>query len=165
MGSQKKIERQFLDVYDSHADAVFRHCYFRVYSRERAKEIMQEAFMRAWECMAAGQEIQNLKALVYKIANNLVIDESRKKKEQSLEALHEAGFDPGQGGEQEFHEYVDGRQLLKQLDLVEEEYRQVVYMRFIDDLKPKEIAEVLGESVNVISVRIHRGVAKLRQSL
>lgn len=165
MGSQKKIERQFLEVYDSHADAVFRHCYFRVYSRERAKEIMQEAFMRAWECMAGGQEVQNLKALVYKIANNLVIDESRKKKEQSLEVLHEAGFDPGQGAEHEFHAYVDGRQLLKQLDLVEEEYRQVVYMRFIDDLKPKEIAEVLGESVNVISVRIHRGVAKLRQSL
>lgn len=165
MDIQKKAERQFLEVYDSHADAVFRHCYFRVYNRERAKEIMQEAFMRAWECMANGEEVQNLKALVYRIANNLVIDESRKKKEQSLEVLHDAGFDPGQGGEEQVHEYIDGRQLLKQLNQVEEEYRHVVYMRYVDDLKPKEIAAILNESVNVISVRIHRGVAKLRQSL
>ncbi len=165
MGKQQKIERQLLEVYDSHADAVFRHCYFRVYNRERAREIMQESFTRAWECMTDGQEIKNLKALVYRIANNLVIDESRKKKEQSLEALHDGGFDPGQGGEEHVHEYIEGRRLLKQLDHVEEEYRQVVYMRYIDDLKPKEIAEILGESVNVISVRIHRGVAKLRQVL
>ena len=36
-------------------------------------------------------------------------------------------------------------------------------MRFIDELSPKEIAAILGVSENVVSVRIHRGIKKLRQ--
>jgi RNA polymerase sigma-70 factor (ECF subfamily) len=48
------------------------------------------------------------------------------------------------------------------LDQIDEEYRDVVYMRYIEGLQPREIAEVLNESVNVISVRIHRGLKKLK---
>ncbi len=35
-------------------------------------------------------------------------------------------------------------------------------MRYINDLSPKEIAEILEESENAISVRIHRGIQKMR---
>ena len=36
-------------------------------------------------------------------------------------------------------------------------------MRYIDDLSPQEIAEVVGESENLVSVRIHRGLVRLRE--
>ncbi len=44
-------------------------------------------------------------------------------------------------------------------------YREVVYLRYVEELTPKEIAEILGETANVISVRINRGVGLLREKL
>ena len=48
---------------------------------------------------------------------------------------------------------------------LEEPYRQALYMRYVEGMKPREIAEVLNESANVISVRISRGAARLRESM
>src|SRR6266568_8175773 len=39
-------EEMFLEIYEAHADAIFRHCYFRVSDRDRAKELTQESFMK-----------------------------------------------------------------------------------------------------------------------
>jgi RNA polymerase sigma factor (sigma-70 family) len=83
-------EEEFVKLYDELADKLFRHCYFRVFNRERAKDLMQETFMRVWKYCNEGHEVKNLKSFLYKVANNLIIDESRKKKELYLEELHTA---------------------------------------------------------------------------
>lgn len=154
-------EQQFLAMYDAHADAIFRHCYFRVYDRERAKELTQEAFTRTWQYLALGHEIQNVRAFVYKTLQHLIIDLSRKRKEQSLDAMMDKGSDPhhtpNMGAQ------VDASIVTAKLEQIEEPYRTALYMRYIDDLNPREIAQVTGEDVNVISVRIHRATKKLQE--
>ena len=159
-----KLEEQFLQLYQEIADALYRHCYFRVYTKEKAEELVQEAFLKTWEYLASGASVPYPKALVYKIANNLIIDSVRKKKEQSLEVLQEQGFDPSYEEKQMTDDVLDGRILLKSLLSLDEEYREVVSLRFVDDLSPKEIASILGVSANVVSVRIHRGVKKLKEA-
>ena len=52
--------------------------------------------------------------------------------------------------------------LLKSLDEI---YRVVITMRFLDGMSPKEIAEALDVSENVVSVRIHRGIARLQKMM
>ncbi len=52
--------------------------------------------------------------------------------------------------------------VIRQLDAT---HRDVLIMRYVDNLKPKEIAAVLGVSANVISVRLHRAMKELRQLL
>ena len=43
-----KIDQQsFLQAYDELADALFRHCFFRLYDREKARDAVQEVFLRA----------------------------------------------------------------------------------------------------------------------
>lgn len=158
--AQGKTE-EFLKAYDELSDALFRHCYYRCYDRERAKELMQECFVRAWEYVVEGKDIKNLKAFLYRVANNLVIDESRKKKESSLDVLMEAGFEPADGKDQTVINAEAG-QMMRLLDRIDEKYRRVVAMRYLDDLSPKEIAIVMGESENVVSVRLHRGIRQLR---
>jgi len=49
------------------------------------------------------------------------------------------------------------------LNKLEEPYRQAVTLRYVDGLSPKEIAEIVGESTNNISVRINRGIEKLKK--
>lgn len=159
-------ENQFLEAYDAFADAIFRHCYFRVFDREKAKDIMQETFIKTWEYLEKGNRVENLRAFLYRVANNLIIDETRKKKTVSLDDLREQGFDAG--NEKDVKEMVNNaesarlRLLLTKLD---DAYRDVLIMRYIDDLPLKEIAEILDETENAVSVRIYRGVQRLREMI
>ncbi len=159
------LEQDFLKVYEREADAIYRYCYFRLYDKEKGSDFMQEAFTKAWQYISEGNDVKNIRALVYKIANNLIIDYIRKKKEASLEALQESGFEPGAHMNEMSDNYLDAKTALTKLQHIEQEYREVVYMRYVENLTPREIAEIIGESVNVISVRIHRGIKKLKQIL
>ncbi len=157
----------FESAYDLYADAIFRHCYFRVFNRERGKELMQEVFMKAWEYIAKGNRVDNMRAFLYRIANNLIVDEFRKKdkREVSLEDLQEKGWEPGYDSLPEVQARLDERHVLVTLKKVEKKYREVLIMRYIDQLSPAEIAAITKESANVISVRIHRGMKQLKSYL
>ena len=163
--SHDKCHEIFIGAYDDFNDAIFRHCLFRLSDRERAKDISQETFIRIWKYMSEGGEIKHMRAFVYRIANNLIIDEYRKKKTISLEKLHEEeGFDPvGSENMESIEKKFDAQAILKVLDRIDTKYREALVMRYVDDLTPKEIAEITGESENNISVRIHRGTRQLKK--
>lgn len=168
---------EFGKVYDHYSDPIFRHCYFRVYHRERAKELMQETFLHAWQYAVRGNEIQNIRALLYKIANNLIIDESRKKKDVSLDMLlADAGqrmefsgavakFEPSVDTRETLFATIDGKHIIRMLEQLDVGDREVIVMRYIDGLPPKEIATLIGDTTNSVSVRLHRAVKKLRALL
>lgn len=158
-------EQDFLRAYNAHVDAIFRHCYYRVYDREHAKDLTQETFARTWEYILAGQDVRNIRAFLYRVANNLVIDASRKKKALSLEVLQEDGWEPSSTNHLELPIAVDAAAVVSVIRQLDEDYRDVLMMRFVDNLKPKEIAKILGVSANVVSVRLHRAMKQLRQVL
>ncbi len=164
-GMQAALETEFMQAYDNYSDAIFRHCYYRVFDRERGKDLMQETFMRAWQYLCKGEKVLNMRAFLYRIANNLIIDESRKKKEASLEQLQEAGFDPGRDETPVMQGRLEHERILNSLHLLDESYRQIIIMRYINELSPSEIAEVTGETANTVSVRIYRGLRQLRSHL
>ena len=57
---------------------------------------------------------------------------------------------------------LDGKQAIASLEHIPDVYREVIILRFVDELRPKEIAALIEESENVVSVRIHRGIALLK---
>ncbi|MBI3019922.1 MAG: RNA polymerase sigma factor [Parcubacteria group bacterium] len=156
-------EAQFLKAFDEYADALFKHCFFRVSDREGAKDLVQETFARAWDHLRQGKEVRDYRAFLYRIADNLVVDFYRKKKAVSLEELGDKEKNTlfyDERGAREVED--DARRVLSEIQKLPEDYQKVVTMRYVDGLSPKEIAVIFGESENVISVRIHRGVEKLR---
>jgi len=93
---QSSQERRFTRAYDLYADLIFRHCYFRIGDREKGKELMQDAFLKTWEYIAKGNEVEDMRAFLYRTANNLIVDLYRRKskrQEESFEDLREKGFD------------------------------------------------------------------------
>lgn len=158
-------ERPFLNLYEESADAVFRHCYFRVHDREIAKDLTQESFTRVWNSLIGGTRIENLKAFLFRIANNLIIDHYRKKKETSLDALAEEGFDPASAEHEHVSDQALAREALEAVGELEDGYREIILMRYVSDLSIGEIADTIGESENAVSVRIHRAVKKLQKIL
>jgi len=162
---QLKAETFFLALYDQFADAIFRYCYFRVSSRELAEDLMQESFMKAWKYLCDGHEIDNPKAFLYKTAGNLVIDHYRRKKESSLEALAEKGFDPQGDTASTITNYAAGREALLKLAELAPDHRDILILRYVDGLSIKEIAAAYGLSENAISVRVYRAIHKLKKLL
>jgi len=155
-------EHEFIKAYDAYADALFRHCYFRVYDKELAKDLVQDAFMRTWEYIAKGKKIENLRAFLYRTLHNLIIDEFRRKKALSLDELREKGADIASREKLSPESLSDLKNIILRFASLPPKYREVAIMRYIDDLAPKEIAEATGESENNVSVRINRATAQLR---
>lgn len=160
-----KKTKQFLEAYDSFADDLYRHCLFRLSDEERAKDIVQETFTKTWEYIARGKTIDEIRPFLYRVLHNLIIDHMRKRKPvQSLDyKMSEEGFDLGSEGRVEEEERIDAKNLMNLLDEIDEPYRQVLIMRYVDDLSIKEIAHLTEEHDNVISVRIHRALKKLKE--
>lgn len=155
---------RFERLYDTYGDAIFRHLYMRLSERERAKELTQEVFMRAWQHLSAGKEIEHERAFLYRIAHNLFVNEIRTdKRTRSLEGMmEETGFDVRDEGEGTDAEASHG-ELLRYLDQLKDSYREVLVMRYIDDLPIVEIARLLEESETNISMRIKRALEKLKE--
>jgi RNA polymerase sigma-70 factor, ECF subfamily len=154
---------QFEALFERHSDVVFRHLYYRLGDRERAKELTQEVFMRTWQHLSAGKPIQYEKAFLFRIARNLFINEIRTDKQNdSLETLTEAsGFEPEtkEGNPLEFSEE---QELLHFLEKLPDDYREVLVLRYIDDMAVKDIALMLEEKETNISMRIARATEKLK---
>lgn len=168
---------QFGQIFEKHSDELFRHAFLRLSDRERALELTQETFFKAWNYVSGKEkrEIQQWRSFLYRVLNNLIIDEYRKHKTQSLDAMLE---DESTRVNVEatllrdetdvFEEAVvrfDSTRAVAALDGLGEQHKTVLVMRYIDGLSPREIAEALGESENTISVRIHRSIKKLQQIL
>lgn len=158
----KDPQELFRIAYDEYADAIYRHCYFRVFRRERAEELMQETFMKTWQYIASGHHVDNVRAFLYRVANNLIIDESRRKKESSLENLMENGLDFGRDDRNRLESHLDANAVIALLENLNERYRKVILMRYIDDLQPEEIAQITGDTPNAVSVCLHRALKQIR---
>ncbi len=165
-------EERFLKAFEEYSDALFRHAAMRISNREKSIDAVHDTFTKVWSYVRAGHEIDSYRSFLYKVLNNLIIDEYRKHKEASLDALlAEPGMDEGSFPElsestvEALAATIDGRKAFDLLKELPEEYREVLVFRFVDELGPKEIGELIEESENVVSVRIHRALKLLRNKI
>ncbi|HEU0085357.1 MAG TPA: RNA polymerase sigma factor [Candidatus Paceibacterota bacterium] len=156
-------ERKFTEACEEHFDALYRYCFFKTSSRDTAQDLVQETYLKAWNYLMKGEEIKNLKAFFYRILNNLIIDEYRKKKTVSLDLLSEKGFDPGVNETERMENQIDGERAMKLLKKIPEMYREVIFMRYVQELSLKEMADILDQSENAIAVKVHRGLKKVEK--
>lgn len=165
MRSQDSIEKEFLKTYDDFSNAIFRYCFLRVTDKDLAYDILQETFIKTWDYLAKGNEIRNYRAFLYKTARNLIIDEYRKKRIVPLSRLQEKGFDARLDNRPELFNEIQFKEIIDVISLLKPEYRDPLLMRYVDDLPVKEIAEIMQETENNISVRLHRGLKHLKEIL
>lgn len=164
-------KKQFEEVYEREADALFRFCLSRVSDREQAKDIVQESFGELWGAFVRGTEIEYERAFIFTVARNRIIDWYRKSKSSSLEAMMEARegespFEPrDEKADKKISFSAEARQILEAIEKLKPEHREVVRLRLVEELLPKEIAEVIGISPNAVSVRINRGIEEIRKIL
>ena len=167
------INNVFKTIYDKESDAIFRFCLIRVSDREQALDITQETFLRFWQNLVASKKIRNNRAFIFTIAHHLIIDWYRKKKSipfkdmsnpDSEENEKETPYDPPDDTTEESTMITaEGRYFMGKINELTPSNRDSVYLRFVEDLSPTEIAEILGISTNAVSVRINRGLLELKE--
>jgi len=155
-------ETEFTNAFQKHSDALFRHSYFRVSDRQVSIDLVHDAFTKTWIQITKGETILNFQSYLYHVLNNLIIDYYRKKKSLSLDALSDGGFEPEGSGASEIEAQSEHALVMRHLEKLPERDRDVVVMRYIDGLQVKQIASVIGEEENNVSVRLHRAVKKLK---
>jgi RNA polymerase sigma-70 factor (ECF subfamily) len=168
------FEQQFKDAFERYSDELFRHAAMRISDRDRAEELTQDAFMRTWDYVRKGGEVRDLRPFLYQTLRNLIIDEYRKNKTYSLDSM----LENAESGQMEAMlpqddtntieaamERLDAKEALRRVDELPQLYHEVILLRYVEGLSPKEIGAIVGESENVVSVRIHRALKKMRELL
>ena len=149
------------ELYDFYISRIRRFITFRVARPEDAEELAAEVFLRGWE-YATSSIVKNPGALFYKIARNLVADHYRQRKlEVGLDEAPEVA-DPN-----ELEEQISGHQeqqeLIGQLKLLKDEYRDVLVMKYLDEMSISEIADALEKTAGTVRVTLHRAKKALQK--
>ena len=163
----QSINQQFEELFDAYSDVIFRLCLFKTSDQDVAHDLTQDVFTKLYEYLGTHKVPDNPKSFIYQMARNRIIDHYRKHTTDSLETIQEDGgqFAEGQyGHEQTIHsaEYNLAIDAMHQLD---ETYREVLYLRLVEDYSVTEISEQLDITASNVSVRINRGKKQLASIL
>jgi len=158
----------FLAAYEAHADALFRFCLAKTSNREVALDLTQDTFTRTWDYLARGRTVESMKAFLFTVARNAITDYYKKKR-----AIPLSRFDDPETGAplsiEDTHadilEDMYGAEAFRAVAKLPDAYREVVMLRYAEGLPVQEIAEILGEKENTVSVRIKRALVKLEDAL
>lgn len=162
--NQESLEKEFMVAFSEYGDAIFRFCIMKVSNKELAEDFTQEVFTRYWQYLRNGKEITNTRSLLYTIANNMAKDWYKKKKSVSLDEKMETGFEAVEhhADVQQEAEYME---VLQTIDDLEQKDKEVLILRYVEGLEPKDIGNILNETANAISVRLNRATKRLQQKL
>lgn len=138
------------------------YAFFKTHNHTTGKDLVQDTFIKTWSYLVKGGRVDLMKAFLYHILNQLIVDEYRKQKTSSLDVLLEKGFEPGFDDSKRVFNVFDGKAALLLIQYLPAKYEKVMRMRYAQDLSLKEISLLTGQSRNAIAVQTHRGLAKLK---
>lgn len=155
-----------------HKERLFNYIYFIVRSREVAEDIFQETFVKAIVTLQQGRYTNDGKfsAWITRIAHNLVIDQFRTERNENLISNDESEVDLLNNAklvEGNVENRMVNEQVLKDVRALVDELpdcqREVVFMRYYQDLSFKEIADITGVSINTALGRMRYAVLNMRR--
>jgi len=164
----RSSERQIYDDYHQH---VYKTAYFIVKDQGMAQDITQETFMKIFKNMDTLNDEKKMSSWITTITTRTSIDFLRKKKKwnETLteDVILEKGTKENRKNEIEtnFHQNEIKEKIKQQIDSLKPEHKEVLVLKYIEDLKDEEIAEVIHEKIGTVKSRIHRAKQQLKASL
>ncbi|MCP6718581.1 MAG: RNA polymerase sigma factor [Patescibacteria group bacterium] len=165
MGNPKKL---FSQIYDTYIGKIYKFVFLKVNSQEIAEDLTSEAFSRTWVVFKEKQEeIKNVRAFLYKTANNLVIDHYREKAKTNTISIDSHSIfgiaDPRQDLEKNILINSDMEVVKHALLDLKKDYQNIVIWRYLEDFSITEISELLNRSESATRVLLHRALKALKE--
>lgn len=150
---EKQLENYVVENKEKH----YRIAYSYVKNVDDALDIVQEAIFKAITSLGNLKNPEYIRTWFYRILINSAIDFIRKQKK--IVVVDDSFISSFDHGLVDTYKDVD---LYKALDELPDKYRTVVILRFFEDLKIEEVAEILDENVNTVKTRLYKSLEKLR---
>lgn len=138
---------------------IFRYFYYRSITREDAEDLTSEVFVRVVNSIKSQRGY--FPAWLMSIAKNLLTDHYRKRgksKETSLEEIKE----PISDSDEERRDNLHLGDIRKMLDMLTEEQKEVIVLKFIEGNTNEEIAKLMSKSIGAIKLLQFRALSALR---
>ena len=151
---------------------LFRYLLHLTADRQLAEDFFQETWVRVLERGHQYDGKWKFEAWLFAIARNLVIDWQRRKKPQSLDAL--AGTDDSAFDVEDERSVTPLQGVLSDeqrsgvhttLGKLPAAYREVLLLRFQEEMQLEEIAAVLGSPLSTVKSRLYRGLEAMRTAM
>ena len=163
----EKCSLDFEQIYREFYPPIHRYL-IRIVGQKEAEDLAQEVFIRAGQSLDAFRNEAQVSTWLYRIATNAAIDRIRQP-----DFRRETDFlqpEPGLSGDAQSLENDALRRATNEcirgiIDGLPENYRAPVILSELQGLPNQQIADVLGLSLDVVKVRLHRGKARLKQEL
>jgi RNA polymerase sigma-70 factor, ECF subfamily len=152
-------------IYELFYKRIYRYLSINLGSPEIAQDLCQETFLSAWRNIKSFSEDKggSLQAYLFRIARNKIIDLSRKKKEISLEVTGD--FESKEDILGSLDKEEDIEMVRKALSSLEDIERQIIVLRYFEELSTAEVAQAVGFNEGALRVRLHRILKKLKENL
>ncbi len=164
LSASRRDQTAFADLYDRHVVRVYRHIYYLVNDASEAEDLTAQTFLKAWEAIDRYKERgAPFIAWLLRIAHNLTISYLRSRRDHS--ELDEGFVDQKRYGnpEESLAQANDERSVRDAVLRLRDEQRQVIMLRFVEELDYTEVAAMIGKSVPAVRVIQHRALGNLRK--
>jgi RNA polymerase sigma-70 factor, ECF subfamily len=170
----KRQDTEMLDqLIELYQHRLLRYLLFLTGKREVAEDLFQETWMRVLLRGSQYNGKARFDTWLFTIARNLVIDLSRKRTMSSLDEMSEGGEDDrpfeidggGLSPLEQFQLSEDRAEVSQVLLHLESSYREVLVLRFYDELSLEEIANVTKAPLSTVKSRLYRGLAALKPEM
>jgi RNA polymerase sigma-70 factor (ECF subfamily) len=170
----KRQDPELLDhLIELYQHRLLRYLLFLTGRRDVAEDLFQETWMRVLLRGAQYNGKARFETWLFTIARNLVIDLSRKRTMSSLDEMRESNEDdrpfevamPGPSPLEQFASREDSAEVAEVLLTLDTGYREVLVLRFYEELSLEEIAGVTGAPLSTVKSRLYRGLASLKPEL
>jgi RNA polymerase sigma-70 factor, ECF subfamily len=170
----KRRDPELLDLLiEQYQFRLFRYLLHLTANRERAEDFFQETWLRVLERGHQYDGKWKFEAWLFAIARNLVLDWHRRKKPQSIDSLagpeEDATFDiKDEHSESPLEQVLNAEQksgVQQSLEKVPAVYREVLVLRFQEELQLDEIAGVTGAPISTVKSRLYRGLDALKAAM
>ena len=173
--AQKGDSTAFEQLVLAHQNQIYRLCFRMVGNAEDAADMVQEAFLKAWRNLDRFQGDAAFSTWLYRLASNCCLDFLRSQKRRptvSMTSEDEEGeeqtvevADNSATPEETLLQKEEQREIAQAMASLDEEQRQILTLRVVNDLSYTEIAELLTIKEGTVKSRIARARENLRKKL
>lgn len=154
----------FWEIYEKYVDEIYKFIYLKTFDRELSEDLCSQTFFKALDKIHTFKiDIEaNLRAWIYRIAYNGIIDEYKKNRQKiELSEVLELWY------EKDFASDIDNKKKLQDVfaffDALNPRHKEILIMRLWDDLSYQEIAELTGEKLDNCKKIVSRTLSKIPQ--
>lgn len=163
----RSFDRQALAaIYDEYQQPIYRYIYRQVGDTEVARDLTADVFQRFLQALQKGQgPEEQLKAWLYRVAHNNVIDYYRRRQHRQHLPLDERLVESGESPATLAERNISAKQVREALVHLTPDQRQVITLKFLEGFSNVEVADILNKPIGAVKSLQHRALAALQRQL